>query len=468
MSNFFTPGRKVITFYFLLAYIMPLIGNSIFSDSISTPYKIFPFSVYAIIMLLCSYLLYWIFSSIRFSSSCNRQQSVILRGLSNAYSRSRLIIAISSILIGLLNLEFGLTSYRYQAIGMSEQHHTIILFLGVILNQIAILDLFYHIFCNPYGSTYRDRKYKISTYCFLLAMFLLANGIGTMFLAMFTAMCVFLPNLSERMIFGNRSQKAFINLKGIVKQFVWLIIFCLIFWEAWVIGGAIKHSSGQDSIWLTYNANKENLLITWEFVKNYLLYLISSLSTAYYSLLYVTHVTPSVLRHGHEFTALIPLNTFLYRLDFLLGHPFGVAKDSISSISRLNYRLLVDTTTYSMREGTSPGLLASFVYLFSFPFSVIFSSCYLAWLSRLYDVLLFSPRFNRVSWLGVFFVLQFTQSLFQSVGDFLLIIDDTLITLVVLLVFKRIKLTALNSENCNSRSFDNRYAVRWEDSVSVK
>ena len=130
-------------------------------------------------------------------------------------------------------------------------------------------------------------------------------------------------------------------------------------------------------------------------------------------------------------TLAYPLQTLLFRVDYLLGGPFEIVKPEVGSIAQLNYRLLT-AGVLRIREGSAPGLIASFNYVLAFPLNIVCCALYLRWLSNRVEALLSGQRHRRLSLLGVLLLITFLQVFFQSPFDFLMLIDDAVIYMVLL------------------------------------
>lgn len=164
----------------------------------------------------------------------------------------------------------------------------------------------------------------------------------------------------------------------------------------------------------------------------YLYYLIESSAISYHSLLMTTESPRGTLKNGAASPLLFPLKTFLFRINHVFGGIFDVKKPEITSISQLNYQLLAEHPN-DVRQGSSPGLLGSFNYAFKFPFNLIFCVLYLLFLSRVVETLLYQKNGDVLSMPGVLLLFVYLQAFFQSPFDFLLIIDNCVIYILLIL-----------------------------------
>jgi hypothetical protein len=218
---------------------------------------------------------------------------------------------------------------------------------------------------------------------------------------------------------------------------------------AWELGSLIKLNQK--------NIDKNLTVITSETIKNksnqeavklkeierFSYYLIDSFSVHYYSLLMTAQVKRSELLYGGINPVFIPLKAIFYRLDYLSGHIFQIEKPIINSISQLNYRALVKKVT-NFREGSSPGFLGSFNYVFPFPFNIILCVLYLYFVSKIVDVLLDNGESKVYSMVSLLFIYLYFRLLFQSPFDLLDVIDNA--TFYVALLFTMICIKLYDDE----------------------
>src|SRR5262249_39188791 len=129
-------------------------------------------------------------------------------------------------------------------------------------------------------------------------------------------------------------------------------------------------------------------------------YLVERVSIFYYSFQLTVSTAFSQLRHAEPLAIYYPLRTLLFRLDLLLGHPFGVVKPEVGSLMALNYNLLV-AVPFGSRPGSSPGIIGSFCYILPFPLNIVGTAIYLRWLSNMCDALLTAHRRESLSLIGI-------------------------------------------------------------------
>lgn len=167
--------------------------------------------------------------------------------------------------------------------------------------------------------------------------------------------------------------------------------------------------------------------------QTYALYLVQGLSVHYYSHLLLSTMPRDELSQGVVNTpAQFPLRSLFFRADTLLGGIGGVQRPYIPSISVLNYRILSKLGT-NRREGTSPGLVGSFEYLFAFPWWIVAAALYLVFLSRFFDGVLYRGNRETLSLVAIFIALKYTDIFFSAPADFILFFDNGFIKFVLLL-----------------------------------
>jgi hypothetical protein len=205
---------------------------------------------------------------------------------------------------------------------------------------------------------------------------------------------------------------------------------------AWVAGEIIKLSSSERTPDLVSAARamREYVGRSPELVRNYGYYLISSFSSHYYSLLFTAEALNDGVNASDGSALVYPLQSLAFRSDYLTGGllDLDVPKPEIGSLSRLNYVLLTEGPNISSRQGTSPGLIASFNYVFSFPFNILFCVVYLCWVSGVINRLLSAHRHESLSSMGLLLLLFYVLVFFQSPFDLIPLLDNVVLYLVLL------------------------------------
>lgn len=179
----------------------------------------------------------------------------------------------------------------------------------------------------------------------------------------------------------------------------------------------------------------------------YIYYLVERFSSHLYSYNYTLTQPFGGLQWKDVRAVFIPLKSFLFRADYLTGGFFGVEKPAVASVSQLNYRMLV-REHFRSREGTSPGLLGSFNYLLPWPLNLVLALIYMLFLVQLFNVLFSNVPGKQISFLGLVIVLHVFQNFMDSPVDFLMIVDNSFMkVLVILLIYWALKSTKDGAES---------------------
>lgn len=413
-----TIGQKLVTAYLAVAYVLPMIGNVLFHDSIVTIYKIFPLTLYSIMLPVAVYVVFLVLSTsrIRFLPKVPIPllRSIVTR-VGRMYQRLRLPFALTAVLLAMEYFSVGLNSYRYSYQGIS-QVNSWRLILVIILNVVISVDLFYCMFLRPKGVVKIFTRRYLENILLSLTLVLTANGTVSMFMAMTACFYSVSPKMFGRLIFF---PKHWTSSRKLMRSVVLGMAILLIFPIAWLSGEAIKVSSSGHIDALKAGVDlAEGFIADEDFVKEYFHYLVASLSSHYYSLLFTAASSRDVLSYGTASPIVLPIDTLFFRADYLLGGLYQVSRPEVGSLSRLNYVLLT-AEEITPRQGTSPGLIASFNYVFIFPLNVLFCSFYLRWVARIIDVLFRQRHSEALSGFGILLLLVFLQGVFQSPFDFL-------------------------------------------------
>jgi len=438
-----TKAQRIITAYFAMAYWLPMAANIIFKDQLASSYELYPLTPFAFVLIIGVYGLYLLIST----TTAPLFPRLNLSGLrptvdqmARIYGRLRLVVGLATIALSFASLRAGLNSYRYSSEGLS-QNVSPLLFTVIVLNAVISVDLLYFMFVRSGVPPRSSRRYW-ENLILSIAMIMAANGIAGMFAALAALFYSVAPRTFRSIVYVPKRRS---SLQALVWTFASLAVLFVVFGTAWYAGQIIKLSSSSDARSILDDPSRviRGVVGDRSFTEGFLYYLIERFSVYYYSLLFTANVARSQLSAGTYWVLSFPLQTCLYRLDFLLGGHLRFAKPPIASIMQLNYQLLtIDRITD--RAGSSPGLIASFTYVFMFPLSLILCSLYLRWVGRALDVLFDQQRHETMSILGILLVLQlFTPIFFQSPFDLLMLIDDNLVWAVMmigLMVKKRAQL----------------------------
>ena len=119
-----------------------------------------------------------------------------------------------------------------------------------------------------------------------------------------------------------------------------------------------------------------------------------------------------------------------FRLDSILGGVFDISKPEINSINRLNYLYLYNDGIVDSRSGTSPGIIASFLYQFGSFFGIILASAYTSFVFKVSSI-----NDIKFSILKVFALILFFQGIFKAPFQAFLIVDTNFLSLLLFLYY---------------------------------
>ena len=435
-------GHVVIGGYFLASYVVPMMANLAFAENIVSSYTMYPLTWECVAVVAAVYLLFALFDASKIPLAPAFDVTSVrppLEGLGRLYVGSRMVVAVVALPIGVASLLAGQTSYRYsdEAISAAELVSLAMLLATIVLNVVITVDFVYRIFVSREAAAKMGWRRTTENVLLALALVMTANGILSLFQALIALVWSLQPPIVDRLLF-TPTRREQIKMRDLLKRGATAggsaIVYVAVLLVAWYYGTLIKVSSSEglgmslfdrDLMMVLSGGVDEGSLrgALYNFVERY--------SIFYYSLLY-TIVGPTVEQSYDAVSTLAyPLQTLLFRVDYLLGGPFEIVKPEVGSIAQLNYRLLT-AGVLRIREGSAPGLIASFNYVLAFPLNIVCCALYLRWLSNRVEALLSGQRHRRLSLLGVLLLITFLQVFFQSPFDFLMLIDDAVIYMVLL------------------------------------
>jgi len=436
-------GRSLVILYLILYYVFPIIGNAIFEERIFTIYKITPIDLYMIAALISIVILFLIINqlpSVKILPDIYRDCIIsVFYSIGVMYTRMRFYVSIISIPFSAVYLIAGFNSYRYSHDGISGDGSLYNSFI-IIFNLVISLDIFYQIYVQCKSMPQWDKRFKwrMANGLFSLSLLMTANGTASMLIAVFALLFSLFPGNFERLLFLGEKESFLLRSKKLIKIITmgFLVSLC-----AWFAGETIKSSSTEKSGNILSSAN---LMVKYieespELIENFGYYLISAMSSHYYSMTYALEVKSVDVNSKASLRLVHPLQSFIYRFDIMAGGILNVERPEFGSLSRLNYVLLSDEVAISERQGTSPGLIASFFYVFPPVIGIFICAFYMAWVARLTNNLLFHARSKSISIFGLLLLLQFMLMFFQSPFDLLAIFDNAYLAVVILFVMSSLQ-----------------------------
>jgi hypothetical protein len=429
-------GINLVIFYIFLYYIAPLVGNYFFSDYIYTIYKYENIGSNAIIFFVLTVFFFLvIITNVKYKNYNNSSGSlmkIFIVKFGVFYSRIRFKFSIFCLFISLPYIALGMNSYRYTSDTITESS-TIYGLTIILINIIVTYDSFYQIFINNTTNTGQKSylKSKLTNINFSAILIITANGTGTMVLALISLAFVLFPSKTREMIFYKNTDSIILRLKTFVISI--FIMLCLAS-GAWMAGETIKAASNKTNVGLIDSAQyiRTLLIESPEIIEGFGYYLISAMSSHLQTFAYVSN-SENMYIDGKKFFALeFPMNSALYRLDYITGRNFDLEKPIFSTISRLNYVLLSDEAVISERQGTSPGLFGSFIYAFPLFIASLICSVYMAWISNIVNKILNKRSDLYLTTFGLIIMMQYVLVLFQSPLDFLIIFDNAVLIALII------------------------------------
>jgi hypothetical protein len=258
------------------------------------------------------------------------------------------------------------------------------------------------------------------------ALILSVNGSASMLFSLVATLALLNIDASRRILFSFEGKKS--RVKKIIRNIPLILTLLLILVLAWILGESVKRGVPAISVlaWLS-----DLDLLSWMTE-----YLVGRSGPSFVSLV--------VALDGYSFNydwkvlsdhLAAPLKSFLFRLSQLV--PFDILslpRPIDGSIMRINY-LMITPLPFNDREGTSPGLFAGFLYSFPFPFNFVSITLYILFVAWLIDGL--ARKFpGRLTTMGALAMLVLVMPLFESPIDFLLVIDDGALYLLILLFLR--------------------------------
>jgi hypothetical protein len=426
-----TNGKKLITAAFFLGYVVPAAGNLLFGDKIITIYRQVPLTIYSVLLIAGAYAGFVVASAVRVRLvpplSIWRVRSVLC-GLGTLHLRSRVWIATVTLLLQGAFFTVGLNNYRYATETISDVNSPLLL-IGAIANVVITVDLFYWMFVRPDVPSAFSRRY-LESVLLSLTLVISANGTASMMLALFAMSYSLFPVRFKRLAFVPYGCRPMRRIRTLITAATILVV---IFPFSWVCGETIKATSRGDVSLIDAAANVvDGVRSDDRFVENYLYYFVSSISSYYYSFLFAADAAREELVYEGISPIVLPIQTFLFRLDYMLGRPNEIERPMVGSLSRWNY-VVMTTEQPNPRAGTSPGVLASFIYVFGVPFSLLFCALYLRWLSNATNQLVRRHGPAVFSEFGVLLFLLFVYDVFQSPFDIFIGFDNSVLYRLLLL-----------------------------------
>lgn len=306
----------------------------------------------------------------------------------------------------LLSIFFALNnfnSYRYSAQRLSDSINLPLLFLSFFKSAI-----FAYVYIDFDLKKQSLNKGFLSLYQktgIILIQLFSVTGLTSGLMLVVSIYLLFAFNTDKK----NRSFLFFF------KYLSMFLIFCVLF----ITSYAVKWKVGfQESISLIKELD----------LKNYLEYLVSRLSISYYALMNYTNLNLNYIDYIENLS--ITHRNLIFRFDSLIGGILDISKPAVNSINRLNYTL-INNGDIDDRSGTSPGIIASFLYQFGSFLGLLLASSYVSYVFKLVDSV------NKFSLLKLIVLFLFFQGVFKAPFQALLIFDTDFISLIIFIYYSK-------------------------------
>lgn len=305
-----------------------------------------------------------------------------------------LIYLIIGALIVFLTLNLNLAQWRYRAVGISDSP----LIALISIFQYSLTFILFWILITDHALLLSRKPFHLILK--LLILFNLIggmNGLGSALFALFFLIILVFPKVALPIMFKldntNRKKSKYTKLKKFLALiFTVLIISALI--QPLLLRG-ITAKSGIE------NDFEGHVLAHTSF--NYLINRHS---------VHMAQALASLEDGADPNNLSIVKNAFLYRIDVLLGKPFGINKPEISSYSRKALLQFSNFDRINDRGGSSPGLLAAFFMSFPLVFAFPFLTIFLLLISNFINYLFFSQP--KMKWTGAFVISYFFVNFYLS------------------------------------------------------
>jgi len=385
----FTNGGKIFFAFLLIEYLFPLFLNLIYI----TDYPFYKMSIHSPIVLIKILLL--IFVSIISLFITRYTTTVVLKKKRQIKPLPKwfvILFSLLAVIAGYLLFINDFVHWRYTTPMMSSP---IILFAAILQDVMPIL-IFWLIITDHQFILSRSIPDMLIKCLLLFSSISLMSGLGSVFVNLLFTLFLVVPQLALELFFISpvKKKKTSIYRKLLVSlSFVFIIIPIFISLGQFAKMGTKFKSA--DEIFYTY--------LNFD-------YMLGRHSTHLYAL-------ATSIEEGNNIKNLyIPINTFIYRLKLLTGNHHTMYKEEVDSLNKVSLNQLA-LYKAGIREGSSPGLLASFTM--TLPFPIAFIATFLATfiLVKFLDYILYAEK--PFSWIGAFIfayiiLKYFTDSPFDN------------------------------------------------------
>lgn len=408
----YRPNNPALFFYILLTYAFPAVA--IYLTKYESTQYIYP----EVGFLGCIYAIFLFGITMVFSfvpeRSIPKAPPPIFAFIKKYYVRL-VVVLLLLVVLGVYGYVLGYTRWRYTGEPLSSSLSYIKLIFVCSPNFLEILLFVLIFFYSPIQIFRRNLLIFLTALC----LGLMATGIGpavTLLIAFF-AFCS--PNKFDSILFNSETS----NSLRIESISTWRLFFffcgvAISMGIAYVFGDSIKTGT-------TPSAVIDDLFLNG--IGHFLYYLLERLSVNWYSLVASLHYFIDLDMGGQFYNLLSPILNFQFRIDAITGGAFEQVRPDDGSLARINYNL-ININPANVREGTTPGLLPSFILAFPPLLSPFFLTAYLIFYDSIQKQIRRRIKGNP-TWIGEIIILYFTSIFFASPIDFLQIFDPMFLSL---------------------------------------
>jgi hypothetical protein len=416
-----TSGALIILLYCAFTYGLPLILTQ-FVEFPDLLYREVPNNPAAVLMLIAVLAIFVLLSGMPGRHAATAPSAAPLPFISPALQLTFLVIAFG---ISLVSYARGYNDWRYGSESLSSAGSPLLL-LFALIPALAKFLLFYYLFYDRELTSRNDPSNLARRFLLCATLLLTANGTVHLMYALLAVVFVVFPSTLRGTLFRDApapAHEARPKRRSLFKV-VLLMAACLAgVAAAYTLGEAIKRTEVSGVLEGFSDPDFASTIVGW---------LIGRVSSSYYSLLASLHDFAFATRLDIFYDHLMaPVRTFLFRVDYLLMHPFGVERPAEGSLMRINY-LEISASGGNEREGTSPGLLAGFLLAMPFPFNFMALLLYL-FVAQRFITTLVRGCCGELKLIGMVLYWPFMLTLFESPLDLMLVIDDSVLSFVLLL-----------------------------------
>lgn len=434
-----SPGTGVVMAFIALFYLGPMLATLALGNDLGQITRITPLTFSALAFLAVTLLLFFLLrhpTMPRAPSLRMRPLIQFLRRIGRIYLQYRHMAAVFAFILALVVTLQGLNNYRYGTQSVLDRESPVLL-LGIFVHRLVAVDMIWAMFARQARPEYGRLRHRSADILMSTAWVIGATGTADLMLGLIALIFAISPRLFSWIAFNGKRQAQWNRTVRTTATFLGASVLLL---ASRLVGETIK-SLPQRVGAVNVNVFVATLVGTASSPTfgpgndfGFDASLVERLGTYYYAFLLTHQQSWASLNDSNGWTVLAPLRTFGFRLDFLLGHPFGIDRPEVGSMARVNL-LNLYTEIVNSRQGATPGLLAAFNYAAFFPFNVILVALYMRWVAGFIDRLVAaSRRSSRLSLPGSMILLVFIIFLFQSPFDLLRVLDPTVLILCLLWV----------------------------------